>query len=141
MRIDEQALSDRVGRLEKENRYLKLFAVVVASGALAFLFVAAGKTPRTIEAEKFVLLDGHGNPRVTISTPEFSGATIEVNADDPVIWLTDKNGADRAMLTVDGLFFANGKGRPTVSLTSNPKSGKSELKFYKPDGKVAWLAP
>ena len=44
------------------------------------------------------------------------------------------------MLTGDGLFFANGKGRPTVSLGTD-SNGTSALKFYGTNGKVSWSAP
>jgi len=73
--------------------------------------------------------------------PAIAGATMDINQDDPVVWLTDEKGADRAMLTIDGLFFANAKARPTLSLGSDPKSGMSALKFYAADGKVSWSAP
>ena len=65
---------------------------------------------------------------------------MDVNPDYPVIWLTDDKGTDRAMLTVDGLFFANSKAKPTVSLSSVP-DGMSGLKFYGTNGKVSWSAP
>jgi hypothetical protein len=49
---------------------------------------------------------------VTISTPEFTGASFDVKPTDPVLWLSDDKGTDRAMLTDDGLFFASGKAKP-----------------------------
>jgi hypothetical protein len=104
-----------------------------------FLLLGADKHPRTIEAEKIVLLDRHGHARLTIGTPALAGATVDVEQDDPVIWFTDDSGTDRAMLTTDGLFFANANARPTASLTSDPKG--SRLKFYGNDGKVVWAAP
>ena len=54
-------------------------------------------------------------------------------------WLTDDKGTDRAMLTSDGLFFANRDARPTITISSDPKT--SELKLYGIDGKVSWSAP
>jgi hypothetical protein len=63
---------------------------------------------------------------------------MDVSPEDPVIWLSDDKGTDRAMLTVDGLFFASGKAKPTLDLTSNPGPA---LKFHGPDGKVSWSAP
>jgi hypothetical protein len=133
-----ELLTKRIDRLERSNRRLKTFGIAVALIAIVFIFVGADRTTRTIEAEKFVLCDSHGRVRLTIGTPAYTGATIGTNPDDPVVWLTDDKGEDRAMLTTDGLFFANGKARPTVSLDSNPRVG---LKFYGSDGKVSWSAP
>jgi hypothetical protein len=47
------------------------------------LLTAAAKTPRIVEAEKIVLLDSHRHTRITISTPAFAGATVDVNPDEP----------------------------------------------------------
>jgi hypothetical protein len=105
-----------------------------------FLLTGPAKTPKTVEAEKIVIHDRQGRARITIGTPAFAGATIGANPDDPMIWLSDDKGIDRAMLASDGLRFANSKSRATVSLSSDP-DGLSELKFYGSDGKVVWSAP
>jgi hypothetical protein len=89
--------------------------------------------------QKIVLLDSHGRAKLTIGTPALTGATVGVNPDDAVIWLTDDKGADRAMLTADGLFFANRDAKPTISISSDPRT--PELKLYGIDGKVLWSAP
>ncbi|MGA3055898.1 MAG: hypothetical protein ABSD63_16960 [Candidatus Korobacteraceae bacterium] len=115
--------------------------MAVAVLLVSFVFVGAGKSPRTIAAEKIVLLDSHGRARLTIATPAIVGAVVDTGPDDPVIWLTDDKGADRAMLTADGLYFANDKSRPTVTLSSGPKRGAPALRFYAADGKVSWSAP
>lgn len=120
--------------------FLKGIALLVTLGAAVIVLAGSTKTLRTIEAQKIVLLDSHGHARLTIGTPAGAGAAIGVGPDDPVIWLSDPNGADRAMLTTDGLFFANGKTKPTVSLSSDVH-GRSTLKLYGSDGKVSWSAP
>ena len=140
MTSEVDSLVQRIARLERQNRQLKLVGLGIALG-MAFLLTAAAKTPRTVEAEKIVLRDSHGRARITIGTPTSAGAVIgEANPDGPIIWLTDEKGSDRAMLTTGGLFFANGKARPTVSLSSDPK-GVAGLKLYGTDGKVSWSAP
>jgi hypothetical protein len=103
------------------------------------VFSGAGKATGTIEAQRIVLLDRHGHAKLTIGTPALTGATVGANPDDAVIWLTDDKGTDRAMLTPEGLFFANHDARPTITISSDPKT--SELKLYGVDGKVAWAAP
>jgi hypothetical protein len=67
-------------------------------------------SPKTVEAEKIILRDSHGRARLTIGTPEFAGATVDMKPDDPVVWMSDDKGIDRAVLTTDGLFFSDGRG-------------------------------
>lgn len=133
-------LVQRVAKLERQNRQLKVIGLGVALGMATFLLMGAAKTPKTVEAEKIVILDRHGRARITVGTPAFAGAAIGTNSDDPMIWLTDDKGADRAMLATDGLSFANSKSRPTVSLSSDTNS-LSGLKFYGTHGEVSWSAP
>jgi hypothetical protein len=134
-----EALVKRVQRLERQNRWLKLAALGIALGVMIVALSGAGKTARIVEAQKIVLLDSHGHAKLTLGTPALTGATVGVNPDDAVIWLTDDKGTDRAMLTSDGLFFANRDARPTISISSGPKT--SELKLYGMDGKASWSAP
>jgi hypothetical protein len=133
-------LVQRVARLERQNRQLKLVGLGIALGMATCLLAGAAKTPRIVEAEKIVICDRNGRARITIGTPASAGAAIDANPDDPIIWLTDDKGADRAVLTTDGLFFGNSKARPTVSLSSKP-NGMSGLTFYGTNGKVSWSAP
>jgi hypothetical protein len=140
MTSEVENLVQRVENLERQNRQFRLVGLGIALCVTVVLFAGANKAPRIIEAEKIVLVDSHGRARLTIGTPAFAGATIDANPDDPVIWMTDDKGADRAMLTIDGLFFANSKATPTVSLRSDP-NGTSWLKFYGTNGKVSWSAP
>ena len=140
MTSELDSLLQRIQKLERQNRRFRRTGLGIAACMTILLFAGANKTPRTIEAEKIVLLDSRGRPKLTIGTPAFAGVAMDVNPDDPVIWMTDDKGADRAMLTRDGLFFANGKTRPTVSLISDP-NGASGLKFYGTNGKVTWSAP
>ena len=136
---ETQILSQRVGRLERENRILKCFALLFACALLALMSMAASSKPRTVEAEKFVLRDSKGHARVTIGTPEFAGPTILTKATDPVVWLTDERGNDRAVLTMDGLRFIDARTEATLAITS--ETGKSAITIYGTDRKVAWSAP
>lgn len=74
-----------------------------------------------------------------IGTPEVAGAAFDMKPDAPAIWLSDENGSDRTILTSDGLYLANGREKPLVSLSSGP--GRPEMRFYGPGGKVSWSAP
>jgi len=136
-----ELLASRIGRLERENRCLKMIVLGIALALTSVLLMAAGAKPRTIEAEKIVILDSHGRSRVTIGTPEFAGIAVDTKPDEPVIWLTDENGTDRAMLATDGLRLSNSHAKPVVELSGDSGPGRSGLKFYNADGKIAWSAP
>jgi hypothetical protein len=141
MTPEVEMLTKRVGRLERENRFLKFIGIGCALGIAVLLLVGADKMPRTIEAEKIILRDSHGRARVTIGTPEFAGVAIDMKATDPAIWLTDEQGEDRAALTGDGLRFGNGTHKPLVEIISDPRPGRSALRFYDPNGKVSQSVP
>lgn len=134
------ALTQRVRRLEQQNRVMKL----IAAGILLFAIVASVKAQqrptRAIEAEKFVLLDSKGRARVTIATPGSSGAAIDLAADEPSVWISDANGMDRVIITTDGLRLANESGRPAASLTFTNKRG-GEIVLKSGDGKLLYHAP
>ncbi len=138
MTLKTEELTQRVGRLERENRWLKLLATAVVLASIVLVSVGLGRKPRTIEAEKIVLLDSRGRARVTIGTPEFAGAAVLLKPDAPAIWLSDESGTDRAILMTDGLMFGNGRGKPLVELSANAERGGPELRFYGSDGRVFW---
>jgi hypothetical protein len=91
MATEIELLTNRVIRLESENRFFKLAAVGVALVAAALVLMGAVKSPRTTEAEKIVLLESNGHARVTIGTPEFVGAAVDMRPDDPAIWISAFN--------------------------------------------------
>jgi hypothetical protein len=130
-------LAERVKKLERENRFFKLTGVIIACGVLAFVGLGAANRPRVVEAEKIVLRDAQGHSRLTIGTPETTGAAISLRPNEPAIWLSDETGMDRAILTSDGLYFANAKARPTVDLRSGSPSEASSLRFYDSSGKLS----
>ncbi len=135
------SLRDRVTILERDNRRLRWMSGIAFVLIATFVLAGAAKYPRTISAEKIVLLDTQGRARLTISTPAVAGLAIDMAPDDPAVWFTDEKGTDRAVMSTDGLFFANAKSRPTVSLSNNNAPDASSLRFYHPDGKVSWSAP
>ncbi len=141
MTPEVEMLTKRVGRLERENRLLKLIGIGCALGVTVLLLVGADKTPRTIEAEKIILRDSQGRARVTIGTPEFAGVAIDMKASDPAIWLTDESGTDRAILSVDSLRFGSSRGKPLVALIGDSRSDRSALRFYDSNGKISQSVP
>ena len=141
MTLELTLLTQRVERLERQNQYLKRIAVATGLTLGALLLMAAEVKPRTIEAEKIILLDSHVRPRATIGTPEFAGVAIDTKPDEPVIWLSDENGTDRATLSTDGLRLNNAHAKPLVELRGDVIPGRSGLSFYSSDGKISWSAP
>lgn len=101
-----EGLAKRIERLERQNRFLKrgilaVFSLVIVSGLWA-----QSRTTRTIEAEKFVLLDSQGRARITIGTPQSSGLAIGMPVDEPSIWISDAKG-------VEATFRYNNRKQPT----------------------------
>jgi hypothetical protein len=139
MRSEIETLTRRIARLERTNRWLKLIGLGVVLISMALVSMGLGRKPRTIEAEKIVILDSHGRARLTIGTPEVAGAAVAMKPDAPAIWLSDESGSDRVILASDGLYFANSHENPLVDLSSGPS--QPELRFYGTDGKVSWSAP
>jgi hypothetical protein len=136
---ETSALEKRVRQLERQNFLIKWTAV----GIFLLATVASVKAQqhiRTIEAEKFVLLDSKGHARITIGTPRTSGAAIDLPEDEPAIWISDAKGTDRLILTTDGLRLANDSGRPAASLTFTSKRG-AEIVFQSGDGRLLYRAP
>jgi hypothetical protein len=117
--MSEAELSARLERLERDNRRFKRLgiAALVLAAALGAIY-ATRPVPNEIDSHQFVLLDGQGRARLTISTPKYAGAAVGMNADDPGIWMTDRKGTDRTMLTSDGLRFADATGRPLASYSA-----------------------
>ncbi|HXM23869.1 MAG TPA: hypothetical protein VN948_21610 [Terriglobales bacterium] len=141
MPTEIEMLTKRLERVENENRMFKAIVFLIVLVAALIVSTGAQKAPRVVEAEKIVLRDSQGRARLTIGTPAAAGVAIDMDPDDPAIWLTDEKGTDRAALTADGLRFANVHGQPLVEIKSDPRPGRSGLRFYGTDGKISWSAP
>jgi hypothetical protein len=137
---DLQALYARMEKLERRDRFQRnaLLMGVLILGCVAAM--AQTKPARTVEAQKFVLLDAQGRARITIGTPASSGVAVSTALDEPVIWFSDPKGNDRAMITAEGLRLANEHSRPAASLTFTSKEG-ARLFLYDDQGKVVFQAP
>ena len=134
-----EGLTMRIACLERTNRRLKLIGTGILLASIALVSMGLGGKPRTIEAEKIVILDSHGRARLVIGTPDVAGPAVDMKLDAPAIWMSDENGSDRSILTTDGLYLANGRAKPLVNLSSGPI--RPQLRFYGPDGKISWSAP
>ncbi len=116
MAMTQDELIERLQKLERDNRRMKKLGVAALVLAAALGVMAATRpVPDVVTSHKFVLLDRHGRARVTISTPAFAGAAVGMDADETAIWISDDKGADRAILTADGLLFADSREKPLAS--------------------------
>jgi hypothetical protein len=70
MSLEIAPLSRRIERLERQNRRFKQLGLGLILSVGILLMAGAAKVPRTIEAEKIVLLDSQGRARITFSTPK-----------------------------------------------------------------------
>jgi len=110
---DVQSVLERLGKLERQNRRLKR-AGSLALTAVAALLLMGQATPesRTIEAERFIVIDSAGKTR----------AVLSMILDGPHLVMYDEKGEMRVNLRVgpDGplLAFDNEAGKPQTELTA-----------------------
>jgi hypothetical protein len=153
---DLEAVVERLGRVEKQNRRLKVAGIValVVVGAVGLLAAAAPK-PRTIEAERFVLVDRHGERAVLApgqhllgqGEPSFIGLTLfdedgkirvalgacenspENESAVLIFFDADKKPQVTLGVTTDHaeLTLSNNKGEVPVWLTADDVGGKLDL--------------
>jgi hypothetical protein len=119
--LDLPSLVARILVLERQNRLFKRVGVILLISIAAFVFIAQARPPRTLEAEQFILRDAQGRERLAIGTPRVSGVALDLAPDDAAVWISGNNGVDRAILTNEGLRFADDKGRPLESYLANPR--------------------
>jgi hypothetical protein len=109
---DNYTIQERLENLERQNRNLERLGTAAFLLMGVALLMGQARPSRTVEAEKIIVLDSHGRPRITIGTPGSSGAALDMKPDDPAIWMSDGMGVDRMILTVDGIKLADAEGRP-----------------------------
>lgn len=151
------ALTQRLDRLERENRYLKISgiaaAVILAAGAL--LGAAASSVPQELRAKKFVLTDDTGARRAVLETLE-NGASrlalykkggkgeveLAVGRDGvPYLVLTDSGGLTFLGISPDGSASINLGGSTAGFLTLRAVSdGSAQVSVRGKDSKGALQA-
>jgi hypothetical protein len=116
MNIELNGLNDRLERLERENKRLKLWGGIAAGGLLCIgLFgFAAPVVCDIVTGERLVIRDTNGRQRVGIDAYRSSA---------PGLTLNDSNGRERAKL---GL---NDKGDVTLSFTDEKGGAKASYLF------------
>lgn len=134
--MSEQSLETieaRIAHLEKRNRWLcgALGAMIVAAAVEATVGNAAPTTPRTIEAEQFVVRDAKGRSVATFGS-DVSGNTG--------LAIDDATGKTRLALGLKsdgttGLVLNDVTGDKRASLATQP-SGKAGLSLFGPQGRI-----
>lgn len=121
-----ESLAERVNRVERQNRRLRIGVVVallliVAVAASAVSLVKARK-PKALEAERFVLRDADGKMRADL------GLTKEKR---PALTLYDAKGTARVSLDLaeegPSLVMHNAQGKKQVALTTTKHSNSLHI--------------
>lgn len=133
-----ETLAQRLDRLERENRRLKIagaFLVLALAAVGAMGQVLPKAVPKVVEAERFVLRDSTGRER----------AVLEMARYGPRIALLDETGTTKALLQLDlrpelVMFDEGGKPRIAVrgalSRLAGQDLGGNALELYGPTGQI-----
>jgi hypothetical protein len=115
MSFDMQSVNDRLERLEKQNRRLKVWGGVAVGGLLSLgLFGFAAPICDIVTGERLVIRDNSGRQRVGIDA---------YHNDAPGLTLNDTSGRERAKM---GL---NDKGDVTLSFFDEKGTAKASYLF------------
>jgi len=105
-----QALCDRVTRLEKQNRRMRLLSVLLVLTPILVVVACQPRPASIVEAQKFILRDRGGKVRVEIAMSYDVGSK-----GNPVIRLLDENGKELTTIGA-GVLDISGKGESAVLL-------------------------
>ncbi len=138
---EQGPIIDRLERLERQNRRMKLtgLATLVVVGAFLLMGQASlSGTLSEVRARRFVLQDSRGRER----------AALDINSGAPGLVLLDANGKPRAVLAVlsDGpwLQMSDASGFETDiggTITATGKACAASIVLFGRDKSVLWSAP
>jgi hypothetical protein len=128
------AVLERLSRLEKQNRRLKwISAAALAAVSFILLTGQAAPTPRTVEAQKFVLKDAQGNVRGWMSTiGKGSELTLgNVNAQPMIRLVVSTDSSDLHLFggPKSGLNLSVDSGNPDISMIAAEGNGEARIAF------------
>lgn len=106
---DTPTLTVRVAKIERENRLMKVAAIITLLCATAAIALGQAPTKRTVVADEFILKDKSGTMR----------ATLGISDNQPVLTLLDANGKTAAKLMPDAITFHDSGGAIRVLLGSD----------------------
>lgn len=133
----------RLSRLERQNRRLKIGGLAALVALAGLLVMGATESTRVVEAEKFILNDGNGKVAAVLSVlPTESGngsrlelrgdgmakAVMEVVGGQPAVILCGTDGKAVAALNAGGA--AGAPQRPAAKAPPKPKEPLSPVTDY-----------
>jgi hypothetical protein len=142
MAISMEELEARLGRLERQNRWLKRggLAALVIVGTALLLGNRFQANDKTLEVERLVVRDSFGRQRAAVNVTkgedpaialvlydenERPRAGLGVNKDGPGLYFTDPNGKHRAVIAKNndgiGLDLLDEEGRPRMDFRATDK--------------------
>lgn len=122
-RTETNTIERRLGKLEKENRWMKRGGCVVLLGIVSAMLMGQARPSRTVEADKFVLKDSNGRTRAEMSFWQ----------DDPLLTFYDIDG--KRTLGLSGTVLALGQSNVKGN-SYRAKIDLGGLSFVDPDGKL-----
>ena len=134
---DGSAITERLDRLEKENRRFKRLGLTALAVMAATLVMGQSPSRRTVEANEFVLRDASGTIRATLKMYNgeplltLLGSKGKAEAGPEQIDFVDSNGTTRAMLGSHSAIYYQQVGGKTVITDEGPG-----LLLSGPDGKT-----
>ena len=147
-------VTQRLDRLERENRHLKRIGSMVILGLAALVLMGQAlpkPTPKTIEAEEFVLRDSKGKKRAVLGFAPFVPASpylgflnedrlsvaLGIKPDGPELSLFDQRGTELVQLgvTAVGASLSLGSAGDTRVLLARGQDGTSLLSLAGKDRK------
>jgi hypothetical protein len=133
---DRAAFEERLSFLEEQNRRLKWGGIAVLIAFSAVLLMGQAKpTPRSVEAEKFVLKDANGNVRGWMGVIGEGSEIVLGNSNrQPMLTLevsTDSDDLHFYGSRNSGMNLGLNSGDPSISLMGAEKSGAAGIIFRK----------
>jgi hypothetical protein len=150
--MDALAIEERLNRLEKENKRLRLLAlgVVVLAGGSLLLAAATGvralvaRPGRIVEAEGFVLRDASGKTRAAlVMTAAWPGLALDDASGKPGAALQDLAGGPSLTLQDSQGFQAviGHAALHTPSTGEQSTTSAASIHLFDKAGNVIWAAP
>jgi len=126
------AVLERLSRLEKRSRRLKWMGVTaLATVSAIFLTGQAAPTPRTVEAQKFVLRDAQGNVRGWMGTiGKGSELTLgNVNTQPMIRLVVSTDSSDLHLFggPKSGVNLSMDSGNPDISIIAAEGDGEARI--------------
>lgn len=144
-----QAITERVQKLERENRWLKRAGLSVLMLAAAALLMGQARPSRTVEANEFVLKDAVGKVRARLSMEETDRPTLTfygknalipasaslAGGDEPFLVLHRAGSNGQVQLSANAHFLGLGLYEKAIRVGLAVQKGVPALDLFDENGK------